>query len=183
MPGADVLLTCAENPHRATAYDLIAVYKDGNLFHIDSQIPNKVFEEWLQKGNLYPSLSLLRPETRYHSARFDFYAESGKKRIFIEVKGVTLLEDGVALFPDAPTERGLKHIRELIACREEGFDAWLVFVLQMKGAVQFSPNRRTQPAFADALVQARQAGVQLLALDCLVSETQIVIDQKIKIVL
>lgn len=184
LPGAEVLLTKTDNPNRTTQFDLVSVYKGNQLFNIDSQMPNKLYSEWL-KGNcpLYTNLSLLRPETRYKNSRFDFYLEADGKKIFTEVKGVTLLKDGTAYFPDAPTLRGLKHINELIASRKEGYDACIAFILQMKGALRFSPNHQTQPEFAKALRTALKAGVRLLALDCIVKENFIMIDKEIDIVL
>lgn len=172
IPGARVFLERAQNPARKTKYDLIAVYKGERLINIDSQAPNKIFAEWIVGGG-FQNVTLVRPESRYGNSRLDFYIEAGERKIFAEVKGVTLEEDGVALFPDAPTERGVKHLRELASCVRERFDAYAVFVIQMKGARYFTPNVRTDPAFAQALREARDAGVNLLAFDCNVTPNAI----------
>lgn len=168
IPGAQVFLERAQNPARKTKYDLVAVYKGKRLINMDSQAPNKIFAEWVRAGG-FPDVTLVRPEARYGNSRLDFYIEAGGKKIFAEVKGVTLEEDGVALFPDAPTERGVKHLRELISCVREGYAAYAVFVIQMKGIRYFTPNARTHPGFAQALRDARDAGVTLLAFDCSVT--------------
>lgn len=166
VPGATVFVEHVRNPARKTAYDLIAVYKGDRLFNIDSQAPNRVFGEWLAAGKLFPDIQYIKPECRYGNSRFDFYAEYGEKKAFIEVKGVTLEENGALLFPDAPTERGVKHLRELCACVQAGFDAYAVFVAQTEYAEYFAPNRRTHPAFAEALLAAADAGVQILCVNC-----------------
>ena len=134
--------------------------------NMDSQAPNKVVAEWLASGELLPGLTLLKPECRYGASRFDFYAETQQQRMFIEVKGVTLEENGVAMFPDAPTERGIKHLDELAQAVRYGYAAAVIFVIQMRGVTSFTPNRRTHAAFAEALRRAQQAGVQVLAYDC-----------------
>lgn len=136
------------------------------LVNMDSQAPNKVVAEWLASGELLPGLTLLKPECRYGASRFDFYAETQQQRMFIEVKGVTLEENGVAMFPDAPTERGIKHLDELAQAVWDGYAAAVIFVIQMRGVTRFTPNRRTHAAFAEALRRAQQAGVQVLAYDC-----------------
>lgn len=164
--GATVYLEENRDPHRKTGYDLVAVDKAGRLINMDSQAPNRAVEEWLRSGALFPDLSFLRPETKYGNSRFDFYMEAGERRIFMEVKGVTLEEDGVVLFPDAPSERALKHVEELIAAQREGYETYILFVVQMKQVRYFSPNERMQPAFAEALSAAGRAGVGLLAYDC-----------------
>ena len=169
VPGTRVYLERSDKPERRTKYDLIAVEKGTRLINMDSQAPNHVFGEYLQTGRYIPSPDLIRPETRYGSSRFDFYAESENKRIFLEVKGVTLEIGGHAFFPDAPTERGVKHLHELIAALKDGYEAHAVFVIQMKDVHCFSPNRQTHPAFADALIAASAAGVKLCALNCSVT--------------
>lgn len=174
VPGAEIMVQMAENPNRKTSCDLISVWKGERLINMDSQIPNKVFAQWAADSGFFPKLSLLRPEKVYGNSRFDFYAEYGEKeQAYIEVKGVTLEEDGIVLFPDAPTQRGLKHLRELAACREEGYNALVVFIVQMNGVRYFTPNKRTDPEFATALSAAKAAGVQLLALSCNVTEDSI----------
>lgn len=164
--GAKVYLEKNDDPRRRTAYDLVAVNKGGRLINMDSQAPNRAVEEWLRGGTLFPDLSFLRPETTYGNSRFDFYIEAGGRRIFMEVKGVTLEEDGVVSFPDAPSERAVKHVQELIAAKQAGYEAYLLFVVQMEGVRYFVPNRRMQPAFAEVLEEAERAGVKLLAYDC-----------------
>ena len=169
MPGAHVFLERSNNPKRSTVYDLVAVRKGDRIINMDSQAPNAAVGEWLKEGGLFPDVKLVRPETVYGSSRFDFYIETGSERIFMEVKGVTLEEDGVVLFPDAPSERAVKHIEELAAARREGYRAIVMFVIQMEGVRYFMPNRKTHPAFADALEAASGEGVEALAYDCLVT--------------
>lgn len=168
VPGAAVYLQRAENPARKTLYDLIAVEKGPLLINMDAQAPNKVFAEWAQNGGL-PGLTLLRPETVWGSSRFDFYWESDTQRGFVEVKGVTLEKDGGAYFPDAPTLRGVKHLKELTAARQQGYQTAVCFVLQMTGIRFFSPNDETHPEFGAALRHAAQAGVDIWAYDCRVA--------------
>lgn len=179
LDGAKVYVEESSNPARKTKYDLIAVEKGGLLINMDSQAPNRVAAEYLPR--LLPGLTLLRPETRYGSSRFDFYAEAANERWFVEVKGVTLEENGVALFPDAPTQRGVKHLLELCRCMEEGFRACILFVIQMKGPAYFTPNIRTHPEFADALRQAASCGVRLEAVDCLVTPDSLTADAPVEI--
>ena len=167
LPGSRVYLSAAENPDRKTAFDLVAVQKGRRLINIDSQAPNKAAEEWLRSGGFSPGVTLLKPECRYGDSRFDFYGErEGEPPFFMEVKGVTLEENGVAKFPDAPTERGVKHIKGLIAAQAEGFTPWIVFVIQMEGMTCFRPNDATHPEFGAALRRAAAAGVEVLALEC-----------------
>lgn len=166
LAGRQVWLAEGENPGRKTRYDLIAVDKDGLLVNMDAQAPNRVFAEWAGRGSFVPGLTLLRPETVWGQSRFDFYWEAGARRGFVEVKGCTLEENGLCRFPDAPTERGVRHLRELTACLAEGYEAAVCFVVQMEGMKEFSPNDATHPAFGDALRTAKAAGVQVLALGC-----------------
>ena len=169
-PGAAVYLEEADKPGRKTKYDLVAVEKGRLLINMDAQAPNQVFREWAEAGRFVPGLTLLRPETRYGNSRFDFYWEAaGGRRGFVEVKGVTLEEDGLALFPDAPTARGVKHLEELMACKAAGYEAAVCFLIQMAGCTAFSPNDRTHPAFSDALRRAAAADVAVLALGCTVT--------------
>lgn len=181
IPGADVFLEEASNPNRKTKYDLVQVYKGKILVNMDSQMPNALVEEWLKKGKFFQGLTKLQREKKYGNFRFDLYAEYQGKKAFIEVKGVTLEQEGIARFPDAPTLRGLKHIRELEQCIAEGYEAWIFFVIQMKGVQRFQPNWTTQPEFGQALQHARQAGVHVEAWDCMVTPGEIFIDQKIPI--
>ncbi len=185
-PDCKVYLSVSDHPNRKTKYDLIAVEKQREsapplLINMDSQLPNAAAEEWLKKGKLFPKKSSIRREVRYGNSRFDLYIEDGRKKAFMEVKGVTLEKDGVALFPDAPTERGIKHIRELIQCKKEGYDAYILFVVQMKEIVLFRPNDETHHAFGEALREADAAGVTILAYDCIVTPDSMEIDQKIPI--
>lgn len=173
VPGATVYVQETDNPARKTRYDLITVKKGERLVNIDSQIPNKVFAEWLKASGFIGGLTLVKPETTYGSSRFDFYLEAGVRRIFAEVKGVTLEEEGVAMFPDAPTERGVKHIEELIRSVQDGYEAMIVFIIQMKEVRCFTPNRRTHAAFGEALSRAKEQGVSVIALDCHVTEDSI----------
>lgn len=181
VPGSTVYLQPANSPKRKTAFDLIAVQRGDRLINMDSQIPNRVLEEWFPLCDLFPGLTLIRPETRYGSSRFDFYLEAGGRKIYVEVKGVTLEEEGVVRFPDAPTLRGIKHLNELCLAVQEGYEAWVVFVIQMQGALYLEPNDRTQPEFGQALRQARQCGVRLLALDCIVTPDSITAREPVEI--
>lgn len=180
---AQVYLEKSDNPDRATAYDLVAVDKAGMLVNMDSNAPNKVVGEWLSAGGLCQDVSLVRPETVFGNSRFDFYVESDSgRKIFIEVKGVTLENEGVAAFPDAPSERAVKHVEELIEAKQQGYEAYLIFVVQMKEIRYVEPNRKTQPAFAEALKKARCAGVKLLAYDCIVGEDSLRLDQPLPVI-
>ena len=179
-----VYLEKSGNPERATAYDLVAVDKEGRLINMDSNAPNKVVGEWLKSGGLYRDISLVRPETVFGSSRFDFYVESASgRKAYIEVKGVTLEEDNVAAFPDAPSDRAVKHVEELIEALGHGYEAYLIFVVQMKGIEYVEPNRRTHPAFGEALEKARRAGVRLYAYDCLVGEDSLEIGEEVPVIL
>lgn len=169
VPGATVWLEESPNPSRKTKFDLIAVEKGDRLINMDAQAPNKVFGEWAAAGGFREGLTLLRPETTYGSSRFDFYWESSKSRGFVEVKGVTLEEDGVVRFPDAPTLRGVKHLDELVKAHEAGYEAAVCFVIQMEDVCWFAPNDETHPEFGQALRRAAQAGVEILAMDCAVT--------------
>lgn len=181
---ARVYLERNHSETRATAYDLVAVDKDGNLVNMDSTAPNRVAGEWLRAGGLYEDVSLVRPEKTFGNSRFDFYLESASgEKAFIEVKGVTLEREGAAAFPDAPSERALKHVEELIEARKQGYDAYLLFVIQMKGVRYVEPNLDTQPAFGEALKRARRAGVRLLAYDCLVKEDGLEMDAPVPVYL
>ena len=176
LPGSTVYLEESGNPARKTRFDLIAVEKCREpplLINMDAQAPNHLFEEWVRAGRFRPGLTRVRPETRYANPRFDFYWEAGAVKGFVEVKGVTLEEDGLALFPDAPTERGVKHLHELAACRAAGYEAAVCFVLQMAGMRSFSPNDRTHPAFGQALREAARAGVEIFALECAVTPEEV----------
>lgn len=181
VPGVTVYLEEGSNPARKTKYSLVCVQKGNRLINMDSQAPNKVVAEWLAEGKLFPNASLIRPETKYNASRFDFYVEQGQKKIFMEVKGVTLEQDGVVLFPDAPTERGLKHIRELCQAVGEGYEACIFLVVQMKNVKYFTPNMETHPEFGEALARAQQKGVKILAYDCMVTRDSLQIMDPVKI--
>ena len=166
LPGVTVILEKAENPNRKTGYDLVAVYKQGfGLINIDSQAPNKVAGEWLAQQDY----DVIRPEYRFGNSRIDFYMEKGSERFLMEVKGCTLEVDGIGYFPDAPTERGVKHLRELAGAVGE-YHCILTFVIQMDGVSEVRPNVETHPEFGTALEEAKQAGVEVLFLRCHVEE-------------
>lgn len=183
VPDAEIFVQESDNPERKTKWDLIGVRKGERLINMDSQIPNKVVGEWLSAGNLFSAGASVRPETVYGNSRFDFYVEEGENRAFIEVKGVTLEEEGVVRFPDAPSERAVKHVEELIRAKKEGYDAYVFLVIQMKGVRYFTPNIDTQPEFAEALKKAKAAGVRILAYDCKVTEDSIQIDEEVPVIL
>ena len=183
-PGAVIYVQESQNPERKTKWDLIAVEKGDRIINMDSQIPNRVVQEWIEEGNLFENVRLVKPETTYCNSRFDLYVETGDKRkIFIEVKGVTLEENGVVRFPDAPSERAVKHLEELGHAVKEGYEAYVFFVIQMKGVRYFTPNRDTHPAFCDALKRAQAAGVHVLAYDCEVSADSIEVNEEVPVVL
>ena len=172
VPGCRVWLERSDNPRRKTRYDLVTVEKpleDGGtkLVNMDSQAPNRLFAEWASAGHFRPGLTLLRPETVWGRSRFDFYWEAGPdRRGFVEVKGCTLEKGGWTWFPDAPTERGVKHLEELTRARAGGFEATVCFVIQMADVEGFSPNDGTHPAFGAALRRAAAGGVEVLAYRC-----------------
>ena len=153
----------------------MAVYKGDVLVNMDSQAPNKVFYEWAK--TYFGDDAVLRPETKYKNSRFDCYIEVGERKIFAEVKGVTLEENGVASFPDAPTERGVKHIEELIDAVNEGYESYIFFVVQMKGVRYFTPNYKTHRAFGETLVAAKKKGVNIVCVDCKVTPDTLVTDK------
>ena len=204
IPGVTVILEFhpdAVLSGRKTEYDLIGVYKNGLLINMDSQAPNKAAWEWLvslgggqyTEKNHYPLGSYvpfdIRREVTHGDSRFDlaFYLRNRDTKAvspaFMEVKGVTLEENGLALFPDAPTKRGIKHLKGLIRAHEEGYEAYVLFVIQMKGILGFTPNDITHPAFGETLRQAREAGVHVLAYDCLVNPDTMTVDSPVKVML
>ncbi len=180
VPGATVFLQHSDNPARKTAYDLIAVQKGDKLINMDSGAPNTVFYEWAVKN--YPGREIKREKT-YGDSRFDCYINDGVSEIFTEVKGVTLEENGHTRFPDAPTERGLKHIYGLINRVKNGYKGQIFFVIQMEGATTFSPNYETQPVFGQALKEARAGGVEILAYNCKVTPDSLEILNPVEIIL
>ena len=181
LPGATVYVQHFPEGKRKTKYDLIAVEKENILINMDSQAPNKVLQEWLMEQEPFGKITYLKPECKHRDSRFDFYLETEAKKMFIEVKGVTLEEKGVVMFPDAPTERGVKHVQELCHSLEQGYEAAIVFVVQMSGMRYFTPNRRTHAAFAEALERAEACGVRMLALSCEVTPESLAINGEIPI--
>ncbi|MBQ3257717.1 MAG: DNA/RNA nuclease SfsA [Oscillospiraceae bacterium] len=191
IPNATVYLEHWDTDTRKTKYDLIAVEKGERLINMDSQAPNKVAGEYLPK--LFPDLTLLKAEVKHGNSRFDFYMERPitsvgadsirpqTEKWFIEVKGVTLEEDGIVRFPDAPTERGVKHIEELISCLDEGYRAMILFIVKMKGVTRLEPNDRTHPQFGEALRRAAAAGVEIRAVDCIVTPDGVVADMPLMV--
>ena len=183
VPGAPVFLEKSSNPNRKTQYDLIAVKKGNRLINMDSQIPNKVVEEWLLKGNLFGEGAVVKREVTYGNSRFDLYIETPDKKCFMEIKGVTLEEDGVVRFPDAPTQRGVKHVKELCRCIEDGYQAYIMFVIQMEDVRYFEPNEATHPEFGEALREAQKAGVHILAYACDVRKDLINLSKPVRVYL
>ena len=183
VPGATVYLERASNPARKTAYDLIAVEKGALLINMDAQAPNQVFAEWAAGGAFLPGTRAVRPEVRYGESRLDFCVETGDGPHYVEVKGVTLEEGGAARFPDAPTERGVKHIHELARAADAGLGATLFFVVQMEGMDSVSPNDETHPAFGAALREAAARGVRVLAYDCAVTPDSISLRRPVPVIL
>ena len=183
LPEAVVYLEHSNKSERKTRWDLIAVESGGQIVNIDSQAPNRVFEEWARAGQFLPDVTAVRREYVYGDSRLDFCLETPRGRHLVEVKGVTLEENGAALFPDAPTERGVKHIRELMRAVEEGLDATLFFVIQMENICAMSPNDRTHPAFGAALREAAAAGVQICARMCAVEPDTLAIAGPVPVIL
>ncbi|HHX22455.1 MAG: DNA/RNA nuclease SfsA [Tepidanaerobacteraceae bacterium] len=181
IPNATVFVQESSSKKRKTKYDLISVYKGESLVNIDSQAPNKVFHEWVVDSEFFKDITFVKPEAKYKNSRFDFYIETVNSKIFTEVKGVTLEEDGVALFPDAPTERGVKHVNELICSTNDGYEAWIVFIIQMKDVLYFTPNIKTHKAFGEALEEAKRRGVNIIALDSYVTKNSISMGDFVKV--
>lgn len=188
VPGCTVYLQEHDNPNRKTKYSLITVIKDKRLINMDSQVPNKVaYEALVNKKILLPGLdediTFIKGEKTYKSSRFDIYIETKNKKAFVEVKGVTLEEDGVVLFPDAKTDRGVKHINELVEAKKDGYESYILFIIQMKGVKYFTPNIKMHKEFADALKNANLNGVNIIAYDCDVDYNYISINKKINVIL
>lgn len=181
VPGAEVWLEKGSTPGRKTAWDLIAVRKGEKLINMDAQAPNKVFAQWA--AQLEPELTALRSEYTYGQSRLDFCLETAAGLHLVEVKGVTLEEGGHTRFPDAPTERGIKHLQELVRAVEEGYRASVVFVIQMEQVKDFAPNDDTHPAFGEALRAAAEAGVQVVAVNCRVAPDSLEIIGRVPVVL
>lgn len=183
VPGVDVLLEYFQETKRKTSYDLISVYKGKRLINMDSQAPNKIVKEFLEIGSLIPNIKYIKPECKHLSSRFDFYVEADERKIFIEVKGVTLEDNGIVKFPDAPTSRGVRHINELIECVDEGFEAYVIFVVQMRDVKYFSPNNDTHHEFGKTLIKAKEKGVKILAYECEVGGEFITLSREVPVIL
>ena len=181
IPGVKVWCQHHDDPNRKTRWSLIAVEKGELLVNIDSQIPNKLAYNYANRGGLGFVPTFLKAETTYRSSRFDLYYEAGERKGFIEVKGVTLEEDGVARFPDAPTERGRKHLCELQQAVKDGYEAWVLPVVQMEGMKYFEPNAATDPAFAAELRKAALNGVNIRAVECRVEPDRLEIVREIPV--
>ena len=173
VPGAEIYVQEFDSDTRKTKFDLITVKKGTRLINMDSQIPNHVFREWVESGNFTDGVTLIRPETFFGDSRFDFYIEAGDRKIFIEVKGVTLEENGIVRFPDAPTDRGVKHLRELMGAIDVGYEAQVVFIVQMDDVSHFEPNDMTHPEFGQVLREAVKKGVSVTALYCKITPDSI----------
>lgn len=174
------------NPERKTAYDMIAVENTTDdypmqIVNIDSNAANDVAQEWIIKSGLFSDNAVVRREVKFGSSRFDFYIEDGDNKAFLEVKGVTLKKGNTAMFPDAPTERGIKHINELVKAKGQGYNSYILFIVQMKGVDLFTPNISTHKEFALALSDAKKHGVEIYATDCIVTPDEIIPDTNIKV--
>lgn len=182
-PDAVVYLEMSDNKNRKTLCDLIAVEKGNRFINMDSQVPNKAVEEWIKSGGLLGENPKVKPESTFGNSRFDFYVESenSDRKAFVEVKGCTLEIDGVCKFPDAPTERGVKHIQELEKCIASGFEAYIVFLIQMNEVKYFTPNYETHKAFGEALKHAKEKGVTILAFDSIVTPDSIQLNEPVEI--
>lgn len=180
-PEARVWLEKGTNPKRKTAYDLVTVEKGHRLVNMDAQAPNKIFGEWALQ--LEAGIRSVRPEVAFEDSRLDFLLETEQGRHYVEVKGVTLEEGGHVFFPDAPTERGVRHLHTLMRAVEHGHRATVFFVVQMADVLDFSPNDSTDPAFGQALRQAAAAGVQVLAFTCQVTPEEVTMDRQIPVIL
>ena len=188
VPGCKVYLEESENPNRSTRFDLIATEKkvgdSSILINMDSQAPNSVVEEWLRKGELFGEKAEVKREVTYSDSRFDFSITDESGRIsFLEVKGCTLEKNGVVMFPDAPTERGVKHVKELIKAKKEGYGAYILILVQMCGVKYFVPNWNTHPAFGEALREAERNGVVILCYDSIVTSDSITLFKSVPVVL
>lgn len=175
LPDSDVILEVSDNPDRKTKYDLIGVYKEKiGWVNIDSQAPNKVVKEWLEQKDY----TLLKPEYTYGDSRIDFYMEKGEQKFLMEVKGCTLEIDGIGYFPDAPTERGVKHLRELTKAVKDGYQCYVAFIVQMEEINEVRANVTTHKEFGQALEEAKAAGVKVLCLGCKVTEDTLEVDRE-----
>ena len=176
VPGTKAVLYDADNPERKTRYDLIAAYKGDILINIDSQTPNAAFKEFIPVSGIFGQDPVVHPEFTHGDSRFDFYVEDGDRKCFIEVKGVTLEFDGICMFPDAPTERGVKHLKGLMEALDEGYECYIALIVQMKGMKSFTPNYSTHEEFGILLEKAYRKGVKILVYDCLVTPDSMTVD-------
>lgn len=181
VPGTTVYLEKSSNPNRKTAYDLVTVETPFGLVNMDAAAPNQVAGELLRAGAILSSPTLVRPEVRFGASRLDFYAENDRQRLFVEVKGVTLRQGEWAVFPDAPTVRGAKHMGELVQAVAQGYRAMALLIVQMGGCTAFRPNRETDPAFCRALRDARAAGVEVRAVDCRVTPNTVTANRELPV--
>lgn len=181
VPGATVYLEKSSNPNRKTAYDLVTVETPFGLVNMDAAAPNQVAGELLRAGAILSLPTLVRPEVRFGASRLDFYAENDRQRLFVEVKGVTLRQGEWAVFPDAPTVRGAKHMGELVQAVAQGYRAMALLIVQMGGCTAFRPNRETDPAFCRALSDARAAGVEVRAVDCRVTPNTVTANRELPV--
>lgn len=181
VPGATVYLEKSSNPNRKTAYDLVTVETPFGLVNMDAAAPNQVAGELLRAGAILSSPTLVQPEVRFGASRLDFYAENERQRLFVEVKGVTLRQGEWAVFPDAPTVRGAKHMGELVQAVAQGYRAMALLIVQMGGCTAFRPNRETDPAFCRALRDARAAGVEVRAVDCRVTPNTVTANRELPV--
>lgn len=181
VPGATVILNEPTGTKRKTRYSLVSAYKGDLLINIDSQAPNKIVKEALENKKIFKDITLIHPEHTYGNSRFDFYFERGKEKAFMEVKGVTLEQNGLCMFPDAPTLRGVKHIEELIKAKGEGYGTYIMFLVQMEGMKAFIPNVKMHKDFGDALKDAMDAGVNVLVYDTIVREGEVIFGKKVEL--
>lgn len=185
IEGTDIILRKGEKEGRKTPYDLISVYKGDKLINIDSQAPNKIVHEALSNGKIESLLRYqdIKREKKFGNSRFDFYLTNSDEEYYLEVKGVTLEEDGIVKFPDAPTQRGARHIRELIHLKKSGTGAGILFLIQMNGVKHFEPNIERDQEFYEALKEAKMHGVDIMAYECLVDEDEIILDKQVKVII
>lgn len=182
VPNAEIFVQEFDTPARKTKFDLISVYKGDRLINMDSQVPNKAFAEYVNVGKFLQNITVFKGEITYQKSRFDFYLERGEEKIFVEVKGVTLENDGICFFPDAPTLRGVKHITELIDATQNGYKTYIVFVVQMDNVKHFTPNYATHNEFGMMLHKSQLAGVNLIALTSIITPNSIEISSEIPII-
>ncbi|KNY28489.1 DNA/RNA nuclease SfsA [Pseudobacteroides cellulosolvens] len=182
-PGTEVILEETDNKNRKTKYSLIGAYKGNVLINIDSQIPNMVISEAIRNKEIYEfqNITFLKREVTFKNSRFDIYCEGNSRKMFIEVKGVTLEKDKTAMFPDAPTQRGLKHVKELMEAVKMGFEGFVIFLIQMKGVTCFTPNYEMDIKFSEGLKKASKNGVKILAFDSIVEEDGIILGESINV--